>query len=340
MLRSKPGNKSIRAALAALAFLTAGLGTAACTKPATSQTGQVETIRFGDLHVESSAFIYIAEEQKLFAQNGLNVVVNTYDTGPAAIEALLNNQVDLITSGEFAFIVRILNKDNLSIIACMDKYQAFYLIGRQDRGISTPADLKGKVIGVVRQALTEFYLGRFLDLHGLGIESVQVVDVRPADWLEAISSGEVDAIVVSQLYLKPIQTALGEAAIVWPAQSYQDAFGLVYGQTEWLNQNSKLAQRFLLSLAEAEDYSVRHPVEARAIVQKRLNLDNDYLASAWPQHRFSLALDESLIAAMNDEARWLIGNKLTSERQLPNFADYINEKNLLAVKAQAVDIIR
>jgi NitT/TauT family transport system substrate-binding protein len=64
------------------------------------------------------------------------------------------------------------------------------------------------------------------------------------------------------------------------------------------------------------------------------------MADVWPSHQYSLTLDQSLITAMEDEGRWMIGNNLTSERQLPNFLDYVYEDSLKAIKPDAVKIIR
>jgi NitT/TauT family transport system substrate-binding protein len=43
---------------------------------------------------------------------------------------------------------------------------------------------------------------------------------------------------------------------------------------------------------------------------------------------------------MEDEARWMIKNKLTTEKQVPDFLSYIYEDGLKAIKPEAVKIIR
>jgi hypothetical protein len=43
---------------------------------------------------------------------------------------------------------------------------------------------------------------------------------------------------------------------------------------------------------------------------------------------------------MEDEARWMIANNLTTEKQVPDFGDYIYESCLKAVKPEAVNLIR
>ena len=43
---------------------------------------------------------------------------------------------------------------------------------------------------------------------------------------------------------------------------------------------------------------------------------------------------------MEDEARWMTNDGLTTEKQVPNFLDYIYDDALKAVKPEAVNIIR
>jgi len=42
---------------------------------------------------------------------------------------------------------------------------------------------------------------------------------------------------------------------------------------------------------------------------------------------------------MEDEARWMIRNNFTNEKQIPDFLNYIHVNELKAVKAEAVNII-
>ena len=108
----------------------------------------------------------------------------------------------------------------------------------------------------------------------------------------------------------------------------------------WLAAHPDMAERVLKSLAEAEDFVARNPDETKAIVQKRLQYDEAYMAMAWPLTELSLFLDQSLITAMEDEARWMMDNDLTDERVVPDFLEYIYADALESVKPGAVNIIR
>ena len=97
--------------------------------------------------------------------------------------------------------------------------------------------------------------------------------------------------------------------------------------------------RLLRAIDQANVYIAQHPQEAKAIVRKRLNLDAASIDRAWQRNFYSLSLDQSLLVAMEDEARWMIKNNLTREKSVPDFMNYIYLDGLKTVKPEAVNII-
>jgi len=215
-----------------------------------------------------------------------------------------------------------------------------YLIGRKDRGISDVSDLKGKRIGAPLKTGAQFNLDRFLDLNRIDKTQVTLIDVQAPQAVAALMEGDLDAVVAWQPNVMALKERLGEQASIWSIHNDQPTYCALTTTRAWAAAHADLMVRFLQSLAQAEDYLNRHPVEAKALVQKRLKYDDEYIAAIWPEHQFSLTLDQSLILAMEDQARWTIANNLTTERQVPDFLDYIYEDALKSVKPRAVNIIR
>ena len=85
---------------------------------------------------------------------------------------------------------------------------------------------------------------------------------------------------------------------------------------------------------------MNHPSEAKSIIQKDYNTTDAYLNQIWPDHQFSVSLDQSLILAMQDESRWLTQNSLANSTAVPNFLNYLNADGLRSVKPQSVNIIQ
>lgn len=332
----------LRNTLAAIAIIAAivSIGSGAWPLPdfGIADKETPESITLGTPPNELASLIFIAEDQGFFAGNNINATIRTYDTALAAVGGMKKGDVDFSVSTEYPIVAEAFNNGNIGVIGSIDKYETTYLIGRKDLGIENLRDLKGKKIGLGRGGIGEFYLGRFLDLHGMSIHDVTLVDIKPAQLMASLANGSVDAAMIWNIDINTVEKRLNSNAIVWPAQSSQTAFSVVTCRKEWAASHPDAIARFLKSLAQAEQYTINHPAEAKAIVQKRLNYTDAYAAPIWPNHQFSLTLDQSLVAAMEDEARWMIQNNLTAGKTVPDFGQNIYTKGLREVKPDSVNI--
>ena len=281
-------------ALIPLGIVAAVFGLSACRS---GYSGKIETITIGMDPTAVNSLIYIAENQDYFAANGLSVTTKVYASGLAAVNGMLNHEVDLATASEFVIVGKALTHESIRTVGSIDEFMHNYLIGRKDRGIESVSDLEGKRIGVPLRTAAEFYLGRFLDLHGMNIKQVILVDVGPPQLVDALVNGDVDAVLAWQPNAKAIEDRLGNAIVKWPAQNEQVTYCTVISTHAWTTGHPELVGRFLKSLAQAEEYFILHPAQAKAIVQKWLKYDDAYMAAIWPEHQFSLSLDQSLILA-------------------------------------------
>jgi len=290
---------------------------------------------------ESTALFWIAEDRDLFHENGLNLTLRRYESGAASLEGVVKGEADIAVGvTEFPLVREVFRNSRVSAFGNIDKGSFIYIVGRRDRGIRNVSDLRGKRVGSTTGTIAEFYLGRFLTLHGMGMGDITPVEIStPEGWVNAVAEGDIDAISTAQPYANAARDRLGENAVVWQAQSGQPLFALVISSDDWMAQHPGTAVRFLRALAGAEEYAAMHPSEAQAIVQKRLDLDPGYMDTVWQQNRFSLSLDQSLILAMEDEARWLIANGLVNTTAVPDVRCHISTGSLEEVRPGSVNII-
>ncbi|HTY52443.1 MAG TPA: NrtA/SsuA/CpmA family ABC transporter substrate-binding protein [Methanomicrobiales archaeon] len=290
---------------------------------------------------ESSGLFLVAEDRGFFAENGLNLTLYRSDSGASALNDMVGGKAEVAVSvSEFPLVGKIFQGTPARAFAVIDKAEYIYIVARSDRGIAFPADLRGKRIGTAAGSIAEFHLGRFLSLNGLGMENISYVSVKtPTDTADEVVNGSIDAAVLAQPYADQARERLGGNAIAWEAQSSQPLFALAVSTDGWIARNPDRFTRFLRALAEAESFMADHPAESKAIVQQRLGLDPAYMDTVWRQNRFTLTLDQSLVLAMEDEARWMIGNKLTNATAVPDFRKYIDTAGLEAVKPGSVNVI-
>jgi NitT/TauT family transport system substrate-binding protein len=289
---------------------------------------------------ELNATVYIAEDQKFFARNGLQVTLKGYDSGATAAAGMLNGEADIALAAEFPIVRQVFNKKDIISFGTITKYENTYIIWRTDSGIKTIQDLKGKRIGVTLQTISEFYLGRTLELNGMNIQQITLVDTKAPEAEKTFLNGEVAAVAMWEPWITQINQRIGKEVSTRALQGGQYAYWNLVSTTDWTKKHSNILRRLMKSLVQAEDYIVSHQDEAKAIVRKRMGFDAAYMEIIWPRYQFALSLDQALILAMEDEARWMIKNNLTSGKQVPDFMNHIYIDGLKAVKPEAVNIIR
>ncbi len=305
-----------------------------------SYFGDVESISVGMEPNQVNLLVYVAENQNYFTTNGLNVTIKDYASGSAAVNGMLNGEVNIAAATEFVVARNAAANQTIQTFASINKFLQIYIIGNKDSGITNISDLPGKKVGLSLQTASQFYLGRFLELNGMNLNQLSLVNVSPLQVEDALASGTVDAVVAWQPYAGAIENRLGnDHLVMWDAQSGQEAYDCAISQTSWINSNPQLVQRFLKSLAQAKQYIISHPPDAKMILQNRLNFDASYVETVWSQYRFSLSLDQSLVVALQDEGQWLISNHLTNATVTPNFIQYVYIQGLKSVEPDTVNVI-
>jgi ABC-type nitrate/sulfonate/bicarbonate transport system substrate-binding protein len=289
---------------------------------------------------EYSALTQIADEKGYFKRYGLNVTIIDYPTGVVAMNELLAGNADLAYAAEFVGVSTSFRPADFRIITSTAKSDVIALIFRNDRGISKPSDLKGKTIAFPKGTAAEFFLGRYLTLNGMDIKDVTVRYLSPAELEGSIESGDSDAVVIWEPNAYQITQKLGRNGTKWPVQGGQRFYWVTYTRADVIRDKPAMIRQYLYALKDAETFMYANGPEAKAIVQKRMNLTDDHIKDMWGQHQFALSLDQGLILTMEDEARWMAGQNLTGGQVPPSYLDMLYQDGMREVKPSAVTIIR
>ena len=302
-------------------------------------TGPLEKVTIGSYGGEYVSLVYVAAEKGYFKDEGIDVEIKPYEYGILTIPDVLNGTLDMSLANEFAFVVRSFDFPKLRILASIDKTKSYELIARRDRGITTPADLKGKKIAIPKGSQSEFFLGTFLTFNHLSLRDVQVVYTQPFDLENAIASGKVDAILIWPPLSFNAAKKLGANAIVWDAQNGQNAYFVLIGSEDLVYTRPHVIEKTVRALMRAEEFVKNNTPEANQIVRDRTNTDERYIQYVWQQNSFMVSLDQTLLLSMEDEARWAIDNILIDKPAVPNYLDFISFDALTKVKPDAVTIV-
>ncbi len=299
----------------------------------------LEKVTIGNVPVESYAMLYVAEDQGFFADNGLNVTVKDYSTGSTAVEALINEEIDVGGSSDYVVMLYAFRNANISIITSCAESEFFELICRNDHGIANVLDLNGKTIGTAKNTVASFYLGLFLESNGLSMQNITLVDLVPNEIANAIGNGTVDAVVSWELCTEQVKARLGTGFVEWSLQQMDVPFyGVLSCRNDWIPEHTQTLNRMLKALAQAEDYLNSNPTQAQQIMKNRFNYTDSYIATIWSRTTFGLSLPQRLPEIMQQQATWMMNNNITNQTASPTVANYIDTTALKAVKPDIVSI--
>lgn len=115
------------------------------------------------------SLVWVAEHEGYFKQVGLDVEIQEYPSGKTALATMLETQkLDMVTAAQTPVMFNSFSRDDYAIMATMvHSDNDSKVLARKDHGIQSPADLRGKKIGVTKGSTGHFFLSRFLIQYGL-----------------------------------------------------------------------------------------------------------------------------------------------------------------------------
>lgn len=253
-------NKKILALMLTVAML---LGLSSCGS--TSSESDLEDLEVVLEWYPNAAhgYIYTALEQGYFEEEGLNVKVNfpagTSDgiSMPAAgktdigiyyladsLEAMINEDIPVVSVGSII-------QKSLNVVVSLG-----------DKGIKSPADLKGKTVGYSSNPLAEAQIKACLETAGLTMDDITLVDVG-WDLMPAMTTGQVDATIGCMVNHEVVQLEEEgfDVNYFYPTDYGVPAtYELIFlANAEKVNENPEKIEKFLRGVQKGFNYMQENP---------------------------------------------------------------------------------
>ena len=303
--------------------------------------GPPEKVVIAATILPDSALTEVAMTKGYYLQEGLTATLQTHQIGKQALQAVLDGQADFATVAETPVMLSMMKGDRIAIIATIDtSYKNMAIVARKDRGVLGFADLKGKRIATTFGTIGEFFMDTILIANGISKKDIHLVGLPPDRLQKALENGDVDAITVWNPMLIRIQKKLGDRVVTFYGGDLYTQFYIVVAREEYIRKNPTTVLKLLKALVKAEEFVSRNPEEAQKIVAEASRTDIQLVEATWAVNNFRLALDQSLILALEDESLWAIKNGLTKATKVPNYLDFIYFDGLKSIKPEAVRILR
>ncbi|MFJ5553390.1 ABC transporter substrate-binding protein [Streptomyces sp. NPDC093225] len=293
-----PGPRTTAALL--LGALLAVLATGCSGTPDERAGGGTVTIAASD-HLGGAA-VYVAEERRLWADDGPRTRVRSLATGREALNAVLGGQAAFGVVGDLPAVAAALGGRDVRIVAELSAFSDWRLLTRTDRAITGFDRLRGRKVGVPRGTNVEYALSRMLAAGHLTAADVTVVNLAPNQVPAALARGDVDAGVTFPSFYDATRTALGRRYAELPFTGYTARTLLVSGP----GADERTATGVVRSLVRAQRELTGDPAAARRALLARAGgaLEAGYVERFQPRYTYRAALSPALLRQLHEEAVW------------------------------------
>lgn len=296
------------------------------------------TFVYGQPTTIAAAPLIIAHEKGFWKESGLNVQVQRFSAGRLALDATISGSIQANSVSETGPVLAILNGNKIVIVGTAGTHKETKFVGRKDKGITAPIDLKGKRIATLPGTNSDYFMYVLLQQHGLDVNDVQIVSMTPPDMISALIRGDIDGFFAWEPHIYYAKTQLNENAVVFePGDLYNGYHALIMRQ-DFVQNNPKQVEMFLEGILKAEKFIENNRKESVEIVAKQLDMQPEAVDSLWNEYDFSLKLENGLLDSLNKEAIWAIDYNVVPKQPVPILRTFIFTSSLKSVDSNAVSI--
>jgi NitT/TauT family transport system substrate-binding protein len=222
--------------------------------------------------VGRDSFAWVAKEKGFFREAGIDVDIQKgagnvqnltmIKSGQAQFAALdFTGAVIQAGTGKFT---------DWRAVAAVHQQTLVSIMTTADTGITKPTDLSGKTIATAAGSVSELLFPAYAKLAGFDPKTVKIQGAQTTALNGLMAQRKVDALSTFLLSQKALENASKKQVLVLPYSDYlKDLFGnAIITTPSLISSNRDLVARFVGAIMKGLQYTVDHPDEAAAILNK------------------------------------------------------------------------
>lgn len=221
-------------------------------------------------------FLYAAEEQGYFEEEGLKVKLQTPADTNDALKLVATGKADLAISYQMQVAVARAEEIPVVSVGAIVRHPLNQLFVSEATGIKSPKELVGKKIGYPSTPMNEALVNTMVKADGGDPSNLDYVDIG-WDLIPAMTTSRVDGIIGGYInHEKLLLEKEGEKLTVFNPADYgvPDYYELVLTASEKeLDSKSDAIKRFLAAAAKGQEYTASHPDEALKLLLDKQSAD-------------------------------------------------------------------
>lgn len=224
---------------------------------------------------------FVALNQKFFEKHGVTVEGTTFQSTNQMLQALALGQLDATPAGSIEIVANMAqdNPDAMRIFLTLvfHKENAFFsILVPKGSSLKTLSDLKGKKVGTIPGSTASVWLkicvSKFIDPN-----RIEILQIDPKLQLQALSSGQVDALYTIDPVVTLAQVkGIADVMVKGPENDYimnPMATGAGLISYNFMKNKPETTRRFIAAMYDAIDFMRTNEKDTRKIVATVTKLD-------------------------------------------------------------------
>ena len=278
--------------------------------------------------------IFIAKEKGWLEddlkKDGVAVKWSSFTSGPPINESFAAGQVDIGFLGDTPPIVaKSAGQDNIIFSTAAIGPTAIAVTVQKDSAIKTPADLKGKKVGVTKGSYAHHLLVLVLKNAGLKADDIKLIHLTPPDLVTAFVKGEIDAAATWDPFLLQLEDAGGKVLI--DGKGIKEGLLVIVANRPYAEANPESIKKLLLAYRRGDEFIKANPEEAAKIISKHVRLSPEQTAKLLKKFDYSQPITPVTIAELKKTEDFLFENSIIRKHvDIDTFVDakYLKDAGL------------
>jgi sulfonate transport system substrate-binding protein len=246
------------------------LGTPAIAAPAIAQART--RIRIGYLHTLAvDGQLWLSVNLGAWPRNGLEPQFKEFNTGLELFDAMASGNIDILSTGAVISNFPARGQGKMFLVNSIE-YATAQLWVREDEGIKSIADLKGKRVATTAGTTAHVFLDTALRANGVDPKEIEIQNQRMPEAVGSFISGAVPAVALWVPFNIAVREKVPQAIKLVDASAYYPRAAIVGGwaaSNAYYGKNRAVLTRVVRAWAEGNDMIIARTNEALEVLQTK-----------------------------------------------------------------------
>jgi sulfonate transport system substrate-binding protein len=292
-----------------------GAGGLALSGIARAQAGQKATLAYGSTGY-TWATTFLAEALGSWKTHGVELSAVDFPTGRDSMQALLAGSAEFSTSTDTPFVLAALQGLRPVVALNYSRYtHDMKITVRKDGPVQamTPASLKGRKVATRVGTSGQYMLAKYLEMSGLTLKDIQVIDMSPNDMSVALVRGDIDAFAWTGQAALMAEKQSGGKTTVMAQDGLEKLFQshqLLLTSEKVVKERPQLIDAAARAIYDAEKY-MASDVNWAARIAPRARTTAEEIVAACSTFEFRIGLTARFVDDLVKHGEWAIGAGLS-----------------------------